>query len=78
METRGITGEMEKKKKTPTAKRPKAPAAERAEEPRSYPDADPEWEHLEERYSQIGSEMRSLAKMLGVNGDTEPAPPDER
>ncbi len=68
---------MEKKKKSPTAKRAKAaPAAETAEAPRHFPDSDPEWDQLEERYSQIGSEMRSLAKMLGVNSDTEPAPPD--
>ena len=56
---------MEKKKKTPSVKRGKtaAPAAEK--EPRP----DPEWDALEERYSQIGSEMRSLAKMLNVSGD---------
>ena len=25
---------------------------------------DPEWDHLEERYSQIGSDMRRLAELL--------------
>ncbi|MBI4348593.1 MAG: hypothetical protein HY553_17265 [Elusimicrobia bacterium] len=72
---------MEKKKKTPTAKRAKTPASKTPPsdaEPKNFPDADPEWEHLEERYSQIGSEMRSLAKMLGVSGDGGGSGPDER
>ena len=56
---------MPKKKKTPSAKRGKT--AEKGAKP--YPDPDPEWERLEERYSQIGSEMRSLAKLLNVGGD---------
>lgn len=55
---------MPKKRKTPTAKRGKAPQAQKP-----YPDPDPEWANLEERYSQIGSEMRSLAKMLNVSED---------
>ncbi len=30
-----------------------------------FPDNDPEWEHLEERFSQIdGSDMRKLAELL--------------
>lgn len=65
----------------PRKKSSKAPASKRAKPEKaekSYPDPDPEWEKLEERYSQIGSEMRSLAKMLGVSGDGGGSGPDER
>ena len=60
---------MEKKKKSPSAKRGKAATAEKEPTPPVENEADPEWAMLEERYSQIGSEMRSLAKMLNVSGD---------
>jgi len=55
-----------KRKKAPVHHGKRGKTAEKGKEPKSYPDADPEWEHLEERYSQIGSEMRSLAKLLNV------------
>jgi hypothetical protein len=57
-----------KKKKvtSPHAKRAKAPEKKARQ---AAPEADPEWDALEERYSQIGSEMHSLAKLLNINGD---------
>ena len=58
-----------RKKKTPSqpAKRGRV-----AEKPKDYPVPDPEWDALEERYSQIGAEMHSLAKMLNIsNGGGE-------
>ncbi len=48
-----------KKKKTPSHGRRSKVAAKTV-----YPDMDPEWEHLEERYSSIGDDMRKLAQLL--------------
>ena len=53
-------GVMAKKKKKAAASSKKAAPSKKA----AAVEPDPEWEHLEERYSQIGSEMKELAKML--------------
>ena len=50
---------MKKKHRTPTATRRTRSGT------RPYPDNDPEWQNLEERYSQINDEMRKLAELLG-------------
>ena len=57
-----------KKATSPHAKRAKAPEKKAKE---VVPEADPEWDALEERYSQIGSEMHSLAKLLNISGGGE-------
>lgn len=43
-----------------------APASKRARNSarHPYPDNDPEWEQLEQRYSQFGDEMRKLAGLI--------------
>jgi hypothetical protein len=46
-----------KQHRVPTPKRAKSGV-------KLYPDADPEWDDLEERYSQINGEMRKLAQLL--------------
>ena len=59
-------------KKTPSKKKPAAKAPKKdkgsAVETSAVADRDPEWDHHEERYSSLGSEMRALAKL--VNGDS--------
>ena len=55
-----------KKKVQSQGKRAKA-----AGKVKSDPNPDPEWDALEERYSQIGSEMHSLAKLLNISGGDE-------
>jgi len=53
---------MKKKSRAPTttatAKRGRSAA-------KPYPDNDPEWDDLEQRYSQINDDMRKLAQLLG-------------
>lgn len=53
---------MKKKSRAPstTAKRNGRTAAVKP-----YPDNDPEWDDLEQRYSQINDDMRKLAQLLG-------------
>lgn len=53
-----------KKKGRPSAGRKPG----RAGSKRRYPDGDPEWEHLEERYSQINGELRKLVELLPPTG----------
>ena len=49
---------MKKKSRVPSG----AKRARSAVKP--YPDNDPEWHDLEERYSQINEDMRKLAQLL--------------
>ena len=50
---------MKKKSRTPTTVKRGRSAA------KPYPDNDPEWDDLEQRYSQINDDMRKLAQLLG-------------
>ncbi|MBI3549671.1 MAG: hypothetical protein HY078_11580 [Elusimicrobia bacterium] len=56
-----------KKKSRPAS----APKKSRTAAKEFYPDNDPEWEHLEERYSTIGDDMRKLASLLTPATDIE-------
>ena len=67
-------------KKTPSKKKPAAKAPKKAKgaetETSAVAERDPEWDHLEERYSSLGTNMRALAKL--VNGSTNlPGEPDQ-
>jgi len=50
---------MKKKQRTP-------PTGSKRTRPgtKPYPDNDPEWDDLEQRYSQINDDMRKLAQLL--------------
>lgn len=52
------TRRVKKKHRMPTTKRVRSSG----EKP--YPDNDPEWDDLEQRYSQINGDMRKLAQLL--------------
>lgn len=58
----GYNPEVMKKKKnrTPSAEKRVRSGSKRE----AFPDNDPEWDSLEERYSQINDDMRKLAEML--------------
>ena len=56
---------MKKKSRTPTPVKRGRSAA------KPYPDNDPEWDDLEQRYSQINSDMRKLAQLLGEEQEVQ-------
>lgn len=55
---------MAKKKSPPSGKRAKADRKKG-----SYPDKDPEWDHLEERFSTLNSDFGKLAEIVSRDPD---------